>query len=57
MTDKISRVQSILEPIWQEISSLWSGADFAFYEQSLDAEAPEAENPAASDMGRIGQCC
>jgi hypothetical protein len=67
MTNKISRVQSMLEPIWQEISSLWSGAEFAFYDQSLDTDEAESqparfpgmarmESPAA-DMGRVAQCC
>jgi hypothetical protein len=68
MTNKISRVQSMFEPIWQEISSLWSGAEFAFYDQSLDTDEAESqpagfpgmarmEIPATADMGRIGQCC
>jgi len=58
----------MLEPIWQEISSLWSGAEFAFFDQSLDAGEAELapagfpdmaalESPATTDMARIGQCC
>ena len=66
----ISRMQSVLEPIWQEISSLWSGAEFAFYDQSLDTDEAESrppgflpgmarmESPAAEEgLGRMGQCC
>jgi hypothetical protein len=68
MTNKISRVQSMLEPIWQEISSLWSGAEFAFYDQSLDTDEADSqsarfasvariENTMTADMGQLGQCC
>jgi hypothetical protein len=68
MTNKISRVQSMLEPIWQEISSLWSGAEFAFYDQSLDTDEAESqragfpgmarmESPVTAEMGPIGQYC
>lgn len=67
MTNKISRVQSMLEPIWQEISSLWSGAEFAFYDQSLDSDEAASqpagfgmarmESPVTAHIGRLGQCC
>ena len=68
MTSKVSKVQSMLQPIWQEISSLWSGAEFAFYDQSLDTDESESqlagfpgrarmETPLTAELGRLGQCC
>jgi len=68
MTNKTSRVQSMLGPIWQEISSLWSGAEFPFYDQTLDGDEADSqpagfpgmtrmEGPATADMGQIAQCC
>ncbi len=64
MTFKPPRVQAIVQPIWQEISSLWAGAEFAFYDQSLDAEGQETapaelHRIAASNThaaGMTGQC-
>jgi hypothetical protein len=50
MTIKSPRVQAIIQPIWQEISSLWAGAEFAFYDQSLDSEEQEM---ASEDFQRI----
>jgi hypothetical protein len=50
MTIKSPRVRAIVQPIWQEISSLWAGAEFAFYDQSLDSEEQEI---ASADIQHI----
>lgn len=68
MTINNPRMRSILEPVWQEMSSLWSGAEFAFQDQSLYGEEPEcleatfqglAPSSAHSgmEMGRLGYSC
>jgi hypothetical protein len=38
MTIRNPRMRSIVEPLWQEVSSLWSGVEFAFYDPT-NAEA------------------
>jgi hypothetical protein len=53
MTIKSPRVQAIIQPIWQEISSLWAGAEFPFYDQLLDSEEQET---ASEDFQRIALC-
>ena len=30
MTVNATQLRSLIEPVWQEISSLWSGVDFSF---------------------------
>jgi len=30
MTPNTMQLRSFIEPVWQEISSLWSGVDFSF---------------------------
>jgi hypothetical protein len=68
MTNTISRVQSILTPIWQEVSSLWSGAEFAFFDQSLYMNEDDASSAAfrpaigmnaqsAGETVQLGGCC
>jgi hypothetical protein len=32
-----TQLRSFIEPIWQEISSLWSGVDFSFSDPLSDA--------------------
>jgi len=53
MTIKSPRVQAIIQPIWQEISSLWAGSQFPFYDQSLDSQEQEI---ASEDLQRIALC-
>ncbi|HEX3603659.1 MAG TPA: hypothetical protein VHU43_06175 [Steroidobacteraceae bacterium] len=54
-------MRSIIEPLWQEVSSLWSTVEFAFYDPSKgEAELAQevlAVNPTAaaapSDTGPV----
>ena len=34
-----TQLRSLIEPVWQEISSLWSGVDFPFSEPMPDPAA------------------
>lgn len=36
MTRNSMQLRSFIEPVWQEISSLWSGVDFPFSEPMPD---------------------
>jgi hypothetical protein len=36
MTKNSTQLRSFIEPVWQEISSLWSGVDFPYYEPMPD---------------------
>jgi hypothetical protein len=42
MTINAAQLRSFIGPVWQEISSLWSGVDFSFADTLQDsAEQPE----------------
>ena len=47
---KATGIKGFLAPIWQEVSSLWAGAEFAFLEQSSDSDGQEAPSAAFYDM-------
>jgi hypothetical protein len=36
MTVNATQLRSLIEPVWQEISSLWSGVDFSFSDPLLE---------------------
>jgi hypothetical protein len=68
MMSKATGITGFLAPIWQEVSSLWSGAEFAFLDQSSEADVEEAPSAAfhemtsmrghsAMDAGQYGHCC
>ncbi len=40
MTFNTTQLGSLVGPVWQEISSLWSGVDFAFPDSVPDLEQP-----------------
>ena len=50
MVSKESGFKGLLTPIWQEVSSLWSGAEFAFLDQSPFADGDEAPSAAFHEM-------
>jgi hypothetical protein len=37
MTITTTQLRSFIEPVWQEISSLWSGVDFSFSDPLQEA--------------------
>jgi hypothetical protein len=39
MTINTTQLRSFMEPVWQEISSLWSGVDFSFPDPVADSAA------------------
>ena len=60
-----TQLGSLMGPVWQEISSLWSGVDFAFSDSVPDLEQPAPARFAAtatdgslteSNPGRPGPC-
>lgn len=68
MASKATGFSGFLKPIWQEVSSLWSGAEFAFLEQSAYPDAEETSpaafydltsmnNHSATEAGQFGHCC
>jgi hypothetical protein len=67
MASKATGLSGFLKPIWQEVSSLWSGAEFAFLEQSPYADAEEASaafydmtsinGHSTTEAGQYGHCC
>jgi len=68
MTAKETGFRGFLAPIWQEVSSLWSGAEFAFLEQPVYADgedspsaafhdATSAASDSAMEAGMYGHCC
>ena len=68
MTSKATGLGGFLAPIWQEVSSLWSGAEFAFLDQASYADAEDGPSAAFFDMtstgnqsameaGQFGHCC
>jgi hypothetical protein len=65
MMSKATGIKGLLAPIWQEVSSLWAGAEFAFLDLSSDADAQEAPSAAFYDMTSMrehsameaGHCC
>ena len=48
MAIKDFTMRSIIEPVWQELSSLWSGSEFAFYDPS-QAQAELEREISSSD--------
>jgi hypothetical protein len=46
MTINTTQLRSFIGPVWQEISSLWSGVDFSFSDDMPDSAAQD----------RAGQC-
>ncbi len=40
MTIKATQRRAFLVPVWQEISSLWSGVDLFFYDALQDGAGP-----------------
>jgi hypothetical protein len=40
MTVNATRLRSFIGPVWQEISSLWSGVDFSFYDPLPEPAEP-----------------
>jgi hypothetical protein len=68
MASKASGLMGLLAPIWQEVSSLWSGTEFAFLDQTSYADGEEAplaafldttsiDNHSTMDCGQYGHCC
>jgi hypothetical protein len=68
MTNTATGFKGFLAPIWQEVSSLWSGAEFAFLDHSAYAdggETPSAafhemtsmSNHSATEVAQYGHCC
>jgi hypothetical protein len=37
MTINTTQLRSFIQPVWQEISSLWSGVDFSFSDPLADS--------------------
>jgi hypothetical protein len=66
MTINTSPLKSLIGPFWQEISSLWSGVDFAFSDPSSDsveqdepalfASRAPAEPRSGINQGRYERC-
>jgi hypothetical protein len=67
MTNKATGLMGLLTPIWQEVSSLWSGAEFAFLDQSSYGDGEDAASAAFLDVtsmsnhsemeaGQLGHC-
>jgi hypothetical protein len=64
VTTNTTQLRSFIGPIWQEISSLWSGVDFSFYdplpdsaEQSEGAFFPVVGDPQAGiNQGHREHC-
>jgi hypothetical protein len=68
MISKETGLKGLLTPIWQEVSSLWSGAEFAFLDQSPFADGEESpsavfhdttsmSNLSAMEASQYGHCC
>jgi hypothetical protein len=68
MIAKETGFSGFLAPIWQEVSSLWSGAEFAFLDHSSYADDKESPSASFYDMtstdsrspmqaGHYGHCC
>jgi hypothetical protein len=68
MTSKATGIGGFLAPIWQEVSSLWSGAEFAFLDQASYSDAEDtpsaafydmtsAGHPSAVEGGQYSHCC
>ena len=68
MTSKATSIGGLLAPIWQEVSSLWSGAEFAFLDEASYADAEETpsaafydatsmSNEPAMEGGQYSHCC
>jgi hypothetical protein len=63
MTIHTTRLGSFIGPVWQEISSLWSGVDFSFSDSLPDLEQPAhfadavpEKSPYESNPGRAEPC-
>ncbi|HEY2463309.1 MAG TPA: hypothetical protein VGI32_04570 [Steroidobacteraceae bacterium] len=66
MTINTTQLRAFIGPVWQEISSLWSGVDFSFSDSWPDpAEHPEQAlfvgtmtgDPQSGIDGRLYQHC
>jgi hypothetical protein len=52
MTVDATQLRSLIGPVWQEISSLWSGVDFSFSDPLPESAEPlEQLALMASDVG------
>ena len=50
MISKETGIKGFLAPIWQEVSSLWAGAEFAFLDQPSDSDGQDAPSAAFYDL-------
>jgi hypothetical protein len=66
MTSTGTGIKALLAPIWQEVSSLWSGAEFAFLDTSSYGDDQESPSAAFQDVipgsqsgvdAQYGHCC
>jgi hypothetical protein len=67
MTINTTQLRSFIGPVWQEISSLWSGVDFSFSDAMPDSAAQlepvlspttiAGDARSALDRGYREQCC
>ena len=48
--NRTTGLKGFLTPIWQEVSSLWTGAEFAFLEHASDADWQQAPSAAFYEM-------
>jgi hypothetical protein len=67
MTINTTQLRSFIGPVWQEISSLWSGVDFSFsdlmpdsaaqLEPVLSSTTTAADAHSGTNRGYREQCC
>ncbi len=53
MTINTAQLRSFMGPVWQEISSLWSGVDFAFSDVLPDSAAQLEREQCIAEVSQL----
>ena len=53
MTINTTQLRSFIGPVWQEISSLWSGVDFSFSDVLPDSATQLEREPCIAEVSQL----